>query len=188
MFDLSGKHPGRAPGNRKFVGLYRWRHHDPDLFNPRAVQLVAASGKSGRYPYRRGRCRRVGQRITQPLFGRDHVVAMVAVGLWGAFLSAPAIWILPVVFPLVMAFGGARTDLGGDRAGPDRRALGADRLARGAALDRGDCGLAFSVRVSITADGPQLCAGGQHVLWHRPAGTVAAGVRRAVRVRDLLGR
>jgi urease accessory protein len=31
---------------------------------------------------------------------------MVAVGLWGAFLGAPAIWILPVVFPLVMAFGG----------------------------------------------------------------------------------
>lgn len=42
-----------------------------------------------------------------PLFGWDHVVAMVAVGLWGAFLGAPAIWILPVVFPLVMAFGGA---------------------------------------------------------------------------------
>jgi urease accessory protein len=32
---------------------------------------------------------------------------MVAVGLWGAFLGAPAIWILPVVFPLVMALGGA---------------------------------------------------------------------------------
>ena len=30
---------------------------------------------------------------------------MVAVGLWGAFLGAPAIWILPVVFPLVMALG-----------------------------------------------------------------------------------
>ena len=42
-----------------------------------------------------------------PLFGWDHVVAMVAVGLWGAFLGAPAIWLLPVVFPVVMAFGGA---------------------------------------------------------------------------------
>jgi urease accessory protein len=42
-----------------------------------------------------------------PIFGWDHVVAMVAVGLWGAFLGSPAIWILPVVFPLVMAFGGA---------------------------------------------------------------------------------
>jgi urease accessory protein len=34
------------------------------------------------------------------------------VGLWGAFLGAPAIWILPVVFPLVMAFGGALGVLG----------------------------------------------------------------------------
>lgn len=42
-----------------------------------------------------------------PIFGLDHVVAMVAVGLWGAFLGTPAIWLLPIVFPLVMAFGGA---------------------------------------------------------------------------------
>jgi urease accessory protein len=42
-----------------------------------------------------------------PVFGLDHVVAMVAVGLWGAFLGMPAIWLLPIVFPLVMAFGGA---------------------------------------------------------------------------------
>lgn len=41
-----------------------------------------------------------------PVLGPDHVVAMVAVGLWGAILGSPAIWVLPVVFPLVMAFGG----------------------------------------------------------------------------------
>jgi urease accessory protein len=41
-----------------------------------------------------------------PLLGWDHVVAMVAVGLWGAFLGMPAIWVLPVVFPLMMAVGG----------------------------------------------------------------------------------
>jgi urease accessory protein len=41
-----------------------------------------------------------------PVFGPDHVVAMVAVGLWGAFLGPPAIWLLPIVFPLVMAGGG----------------------------------------------------------------------------------
>ena len=44
--------------------------------------------------------------FAHPLFGPDHVVAMVAVGLWGAFLGAPAIWLLPIVFPLIMAFGG----------------------------------------------------------------------------------
>ena len=42
-----------------------------------------------------------------PILGWDHVIAMVAVGLWGAFLGRPAIWVLPIVFPLVMAFGGA---------------------------------------------------------------------------------
>ena len=36
-----------------------------------------------------------------------NVVAMVAVGLWGAFLGRLAIWVLPIVFPMVMAFGGA---------------------------------------------------------------------------------
>ena len=41
-----------------------------------------------------------------PIFGWDHVIAMVAVGLWGAFLGAPAVWLLPVTFPLVMALGG----------------------------------------------------------------------------------
>ena len=47
-----------------------------------------------------------------PLFGPDHVAAMVAVGLWGAFLGAPAIYVLPIVFPLVMAVGGVLGILG----------------------------------------------------------------------------
>ncbi len=50
--------------------------------------------------------------FTHPVLGWDHVAAMVAVGLWGAFLGAPAIWILPVVFPLVMAFGAVAGILG----------------------------------------------------------------------------
>jgi urease accessory protein len=44
--------------------------------------------------------------LLHPLSGLDHVLAMVAVGLWGAQLGAPAIWLLPVTFPLVMACGG----------------------------------------------------------------------------------
>ncbi len=50
--------------------------------------------------------------FVHPLLGPDHVAAMVAVGLWGAFLGAPAIWLLPVVFPLVMALGGVLGILG----------------------------------------------------------------------------
>ena len=50
--------------------------------------------------------------FAHPLLGLDHVVAMVAVGLWGTFLGTPAIWLLPIVFPLVMAIGGALGILG----------------------------------------------------------------------------
>jgi len=41
-----------------------------------------------------------------PISGLDHVLAMVAVGLWGAQLGSTAIWLLPVAFPMVMAVGG----------------------------------------------------------------------------------
>ena len=41
-----------------------------------------------------------------PLSGLDHILAMVAVGIWGSQLGRPAIWVLPVAFPLVMSFGG----------------------------------------------------------------------------------
>ena len=44
--------------------------------------------------------------LAHPVSGLDHVLAMVAVGLWGAQLGAPAIWLLPVTFPIVMALGG----------------------------------------------------------------------------------
>jgi urease accessory protein len=44
--------------------------------------------------------------LAHPVSGLDHVLAMIAVGLWGAQLGRPAIWVLPVTFPLVMAFGG----------------------------------------------------------------------------------
>jgi urease accessory protein len=41
-----------------------------------------------------------------PLSGFDHLLAMVSVGLWGAFLGRPLIIALPVIFPTVMAIGG----------------------------------------------------------------------------------
>lgn len=49
-----------------------------------------------------------------PLTGPDHLIAMVAVGLWGAQLGAPAIWVLPITFPLVMAVGGVLGLMGVD--------------------------------------------------------------------------
>jgi len=50
--------------------------------------------------------------LAHPVSGMDHVLAMIAVGLWGAVLGAPAIWVLPVAFPMVMALGGLMGLLG----------------------------------------------------------------------------
>jgi urease accessory protein len=45
--------------------------------------------------------------LTHPFTGLDHLLAMVAVGLWASQLERPAIWTLPVVFPAMMALGAA---------------------------------------------------------------------------------
>ncbi|MDQ3247165.1 MAG: HupE/UreJ family protein [Pseudomonadota bacterium] len=47
-----------------------------------------------------------------PLYGLDHMLAMVAVGLWGAFLGRPLIVLLPIVFPAMMTVGGGIGMLG----------------------------------------------------------------------------
>ncbi|MEJ7932480.1 HupE/UreJ family protein [Ramlibacter sp. AN1015] len=44
--------------------------------------------------------------LLHPVQGPDHLLAMVAVGIWGAFLGAPLLWMLPIVFPLLMVAGG----------------------------------------------------------------------------------
>jgi urease accessory protein len=50
--------------------------------------------------------------VLHPVSGLDHILAMVSVGVWGAQLGSPAIWILPVTFPVMMAFGGLLGFLG----------------------------------------------------------------------------
>jgi len=45
--------------------------------------------------------------FTHPILGFDHLLAMLAVGMWGAQIGGRALWTLPVAFPVVMAFGGA---------------------------------------------------------------------------------
>lgn len=44
--------------------------------------------------------------FAHPFSGLDHILAMVAVGVWAAQTGRPALWVLPVVFPLAMAVGG----------------------------------------------------------------------------------
>jgi urease accessory protein len=47
----------------------------------------------------------LGDGLAHPFSGLDHVLAMVAVGLWASQLGRPASWLLPVTFPIVMALG-----------------------------------------------------------------------------------
>jgi len=43
--------------------------------------------------------------FVHPVLGLDHLLAMLAVGIWGAQMGGRAIWTLPVVFPLIMSVG-----------------------------------------------------------------------------------
>ncbi len=47
--------------------------------------------------------------VTHPLFGLDHVLAMIAVGLWAAQIGGRALWQVPTAFVIAMmaGFGGA---------------------------------------------------------------------------------
>lgn len=53
-----------------------------------------------------------GTGFFHPVSGLDHVLAMVSVGLWGAILGTPAVWVLPVAFPLIMTLGAVAGILG----------------------------------------------------------------------------
>jgi urease accessory protein len=44
--------------------------------------------------------------IAHPFSGLDHLMAMLAVGIWGAQMGGRSVWSLPVTFPLVMTVGG----------------------------------------------------------------------------------
>ena len=46
------------------------------------------------------------QGFSHPFSGLDHILAMVAVGVWAVQTGRPALWVLPVVFPSAMAIGG----------------------------------------------------------------------------------
>lgn len=50
--------------------------------------------------------------LEHPFGGLDHIAAMVAVGLWGGILGKPALWLLPITFPLMMV-GGAVLGIAG---------------------------------------------------------------------------
>ncbi|WP_082352646.1 HupE/UreJ family protein [Rhizobium sp. AAP43] len=59
-----------------------------------------------------------GSGFGHPLAGFDHLLAMLAVGLWGAQMGGRSVWTLPATFPLIMCLGGVLGMLGVLPAGP----------------------------------------------------------------------
>ena len=50
--------------------------------------------------------------LNHPLHGLDHILAMVAVGLWAAQLGGRSLWLVPAAFVSLMTVGGALGMLG----------------------------------------------------------------------------
>jgi urease accessory protein len=63
------------------------------LSSPAMAHITDASGGGFAYGF------------THPFSGLDHILAMVAVGMWASQLGRPAYLILPLTFPAVMAAG-----------------------------------------------------------------------------------
>lgn len=51
--------------------------------------------------------------VTHPIFGLDHLLAMVAVGLWAGLQGGRALWAVPAAFVGAMVLGGAFAMTGG---------------------------------------------------------------------------
>jgi urease accessory protein len=71
-----------------------------------AAVLIAMTGAAAAHP---GHADAGGlaHGFMHPLGGLDHVLAMVAVGLYAALLGGRALWLVPATFVAVMALGGA---------------------------------------------------------------------------------
>jgi urease accessory protein len=71
--------------------------------------------------------------FSHPFAGADHLLAMVAVGIWGSLLGRPLSIALPVLFPVMMA-AGAVLALWGLALPPVEAGIAASMLVLGAAI------------------------------------------------------
>ncbi len=71
--------------------------------------------------------------MVHPFTGIDHMLAMIAVGLWAVQIGGRALWLLPLTFPLAMA-AGAAAGLGQPSVGWVEFGIAASVLILGAAV------------------------------------------------------
>lgn len=76
--------------------------------------------------------------FVHPLSGADHLLAMVAVGIWAAQLGGRALWAVPLAFVSVMGLGAAAAMTGhaGIAAGAIESGVAASLLALGLLVSR----------------------------------------------------
>ncbi|WP_119418569.1 HupE/UreJ family protein [Desertibaculum subflavum] len=71
-----------------------------------ATLFVLASAGAAAAHTGHGATEGFAQGFAHPLLGLDHLLAMIAVGLWGARIGGRARWLVPAAFVGVMALGG----------------------------------------------------------------------------------
>jgi urease accessory protein len=86
--------------------------------------------------------------LLHPFSGLDHVLAMVAVGLWASQIGGRALWLLPLTFPAVMA-AGAALGFGGVQLPWVEIGIAASVMVLGAAV-------AFALRPSLAVSIPLI--------------------------------
>jgi urease accessory protein len=89
------------------------------------------------------------QGLAHPLGGLDHVLAMIAIGLYPAMIGGRALWLVPAAFLGAMALGGTLGMIG----------YGLPYTEVGIAISVIVLGLAIALRVSIPTAGAMTLAG-----------------------------
>jgi urease accessory protein len=79
-----------------------------------AFALTLATDAAGAHPVHAesGRIERIVAGFLHPLGGWDHLVAMLAVGVWAAQIGSRARWLVPLAFISSMMFGGVLAGAG----------------------------------------------------------------------------
>jgi urease accessory protein len=113
-----------------------------------AAILIALTGAAAAHPGH-GDAGGFAHGFLHPLGGLDHVLAMVAVGLYAALLGGRALWLVPATFVTVMALGGALGAAGYALAYPEI----------GIALSIVVLGLAVALRISVPTLAATVLAG-----------------------------
>ena len=151
------------------------RGHDHVSSAFAAAALLALAANAAQAHTGIGSTAGFGHGFAHPLGGIDHVLAMVAVGLFAAQLGGRALWLVPLSFVAMMVVGGAvgmagiGLPLGRDRDRPFRRrsrACGRMRVSH-AGRGRDGAGRRCSRCSTVTRTAPR-CRNRSRVLSTRP--------------------